>query len=146
MLLRANQLIAADVKRGIALAPELLSACNLAGRQPWLQILGADGSVTTYSLGSPPSAIWRGQVLMRCGQAYGVDGQIKVGTRFQNRVVLDGLVPSLREWAGCSLPQAEVMPQAPVCWAPASGLVQWQLQTTSNGVSTNQDGSALLKG
>ena len=96
LLLRANQLIAADVERGIALAPELVSACNLAGRQPWLQILGADGSITTYSLGSPPSAIWRGQVLMRCGPAYGLDGQIKAGSTPQNRVVLDGLVPSFR--------------------------------------------------
>ena len=72
LLLRANQLITADVERGIALAPELASACNFAGRQPWLQILGVDGSITTYSLGSPPSAIWRGQVLMRCGPAYGL--------------------------------------------------------------------------
>ena len=43
LLLRANQLVAADVARGVALAPELVSACNLAGRQPWLQILSADG-------------------------------------------------------------------------------------------------------
>ena len=99
LLLRANQLITADVERGMALAPELVSACNLAGRQPWLQILGADGSITTYSLGSPPSAIWRGQVLMRCGPAYGLDGQIKAGSTFQNRVVLDGLTPiSGRGW------------------------------------------------
>ena len=146
LLLRANQLVAADVERGVALAPELLSSCNLAGRQLWLQLLGADGSVTTYSLGSPPSAIWRGQVLMRCGPAYGLDGQIKVGARSQNRVVLDGLVSSSPVWTGCALPEAEAMPQAPVCWEPASGLVQWQLQTTSNGVSTNQDGQALLKG
>ena len=146
LLLRAHQLIAADVERGIALAPELVSACNLAGRQPWLQILGADGSVTTYSLGSPPSAIWRAQVLMRCGPAYGLDGQIKEGSAPQNRVVLDGLVPSARAWAGCALPEAEAIPQAPVCWEPASGLVQWQLQTTSNGASTKQDGQALLKG
>ena len=62
LLLRAHQLIAADVQRGMALAPELVSDCNLAGRQPWLQILGADGSITTYTLGSPPSAIWHGQV------------------------------------------------------------------------------------
>ena len=146
LLLRANQLIAADVERGIALAPELASNCNLAGRQPWMQILGADGSVTTYSLGLPPSAIWRGQVLMRCGPAYGLDGQIKAGGTFQNRVVLDGLVPSAKARAGCALPEAEAMPQAPVCWELMSGLVQWQLQTTSNGVSANQDGSALLKG
>ena len=146
LLLRANQLIAADVERGIALAPELMSACNLAGRQPWLQIVGADGSITTYSLGSPPSAIWSGQVLMRCGPAYGLDGQIKAGGKPQNRVLLDGLVPSARAWAGCSLTEAEPFLDAPVCWEPASGLVQWQLQTTSNGVSTQEDGQALLKG
>ena len=146
LLLRANQLIAADVERGIALAPELVSACNLAGRQPWLQLLGADGSITTYSLGSPPSAIWSGQVLMRCGPAYGLDGQIKAGARFQNRVVLDGLVLPSRAWAGCSLPQGEIFSDAPVCWELASGLVQWQLQTTSDGVSTQKEGQALLKG
>ena len=146
LLLRANQLITADVERGIALAPELASNCNLAGRKPWLQILAVDGSVTTYSLGSPPSAIWRGQVLMRCGPAYGLDGQIKAGGTFQNRVVLDGLAHSSREWVGCSLPQAETFSEAAACWEPASGLVQWQLQTTSKGVSTKQDGQALLKG
>ena len=146
LLLRAHQLIAADVQRGMALAPELESACNVAGRQPWLQILGADGSVTTFSLGLPPSPIWRGQVLMRCGPAYGLDGQIKAGGIFQNRVVLDGLVRSSRAWAGCSLPRAEPLREAPVCWEPKSGLVQWQLHTTSNGVSTKKDGQALLKG
>ena len=146
LLLRANQLITADVERGIALAPELVSACNLAGRQLWLQILGADGSITTYSLGSPPSPIWHGQVLMRCGPAYGIDGQIKQGSPAQNRVVLDGLVPSSREWAGCSLPQAETFAEAPVCWEPASGLVQWQLPITSGGSSSQSDGQALLKG
>ena len=146
LLLRANQLITADVARGIALAPELVSACNLAGRQPWLQILAVDGSITTYSLGSQPSAIWRGQVLMRCGPAYGLDGQIKEGSAPQNRVVLDGLVPSARAWAGCALPEAEAIPQAPVCWEPASGLVQWQLQITSDDVSSQKGGQALLKG
>ena len=146
LLLRAHQLIAADVERGITLAPALVSACNLAGRQPWLQILADDGSITTYSLGSPPSAIWQGQVLMRCGPAYGLDGQIKAGGTFQNRVVPDGLVPSSRAWAGCALPEAEAIPHAPVCWEQRSGLVQWQLQTTSNGVSTKRDGQALLKG
>ena len=146
LLLRANQLITADVELGIALAPELVSACNLSGRQPWLQILGADGSVTTYSLGSPPSAIWRGQVLMRCGPAYGLDGQIKAGSAPQNRVVLDGLTPLSRAWAGCSLPEAEPFLDAHVCWEPASGLVQWQLQINSNGVSPQRAGQALLEG
>jgi hypothetical protein len=146
LLSRANQLIAADVERGNALAPELVAACNLAGRQLWLQIVGANGSITTYSMGSPPSAIWRGQVLMRCGQAYGLDGGIKAGSRPQNRVVLDGLVEQPQSWIGCSLPQAEVMPEVPVCWEPASGLVQWQLQIISNDVSIKKDGEALLEG
>ena len=146
LLLRANQLITADVARGIALAPELVSACNLAGRQPWLQILGADGSITTYSLGSPPSPIWRDQVLMRCGPAYGLDGQIKAGSTPQNRVVLDGLLSSSGAWPGCSLPKAETFLDAPVCWEPASGLVQWQLQRTSNRVTTQKADQALLKG
>ena len=123
LLLRANQLITADVERGIALAPELVSACNLAGRQPWLQILGADGSMTTYSLGSPPSPIWRDQVLMRCGPAYGLDSQIKAGSTPQNRVVLDGLTPLSRAWVGCSLPMPEPLCEAPVCWEPKSGAV-----------------------
>ena len=146
LLLRVNQLITADVERGIALAPELASACNLAGRQLWLQILGADGSITTFSLGSPPSPIWHGQVLMRCGPAYGLDGQIKASSKPQNRVVLDGLTSLAGAWTGCSLPQAEVLPNVPVCWEQASGLVQWQLQITSHGVPTPKAGQALLEG
>ena len=146
LLLRANQLITADVERGIALAPELASACNLAGRQLWLQILGADGSITSFSLGSPPSPIWRGQVLMRCGPAYGLDGHIKAASTSQNRVVLDGLTPLSGAWTGCLLRQAEAMSNVPVCWEPASGLVQWQLQINGNGVSTQKAGQALLEG
>ena len=124
----------------MALAPELVSACNLAGRQPWLQILGADGSITTYSLGSPPSPIWRDQVLLRCRPAYGLDGQIQAGSTSQNRVVLDGLTSLPGAWTGCSLPLAEAISQAPVCWEPASGLVQWQLQITSDDVSSQKGG------
>ena len=123
-----------------------MSACNLAGRQPWLQILGADGSITTFSLGSPPSPIWHGQVLMRCGPAYGLDGQIQAASTPQNRVVLDGLTPRSGAWTGCSLPQAEAMSNVSVCWEPASGLVQWQLQIASHGVPTQKAGQALLEG
>ena len=146
LLLRAHQLIAADVERGIALAPELVSACNLGGRQPLLQILGVDGSITTYSIGKAPSGIWQGEVLMRCGPAYGLDGQIKAGTPPQNRVVLDGLVPSSQAWAGCFLPKAETFSEASACWEPGSGLVQWQLQRTSNGLTSQKESQALLKG
>ena len=146
LLLRANQLITADVERGISLAPELVSPCHLAGRKRWLQLLNADGSITTYSIGKAPSGIWQGEVLMRCGPAYGLDGQIKAGARSQNRVVLDGLVSSSLEWAGCSLPKAEFLHEAPVCWERESGLVQWQLQITGSGISSQRNGQALLKG
>ncbi len=66
------------------------TACNLAGRQPLLQLqLPAGKPPITWSLGVAPSAIWRGQVLMRCGPAYGLDGQPSLTGSWQNRVVLD---------------------------------------------------------
>jgi type II secretory pathway pseudopilin PulG len=77
---RALSLIAGDLQRGTVLALDpaaagLVPACGLAGRRPVLQILGSDGRLTTYSVGTPPDAIWRGWVLMRCGRAFGADGQ-----------------------------------------------------------------------
>ena len=146
LLLRVNQLIAADVERGVALAPELQSPCPLAGRQPWLQILSTEGALTTYSLGKAPSPIWQDQVLMRCGPAYGLDGQIKAGSTPQNRVVLDGLSGALHTWAGCQLPQAAFMQDVAVCWEPASGSVQWQLQFERDVGKSYLKGQALLKG
>ena len=83
---------------------------------------------------------------MRCGPAYGLDGQIKAGGTSQNRVVLDDLAPRSGAWTGCSLPKAEVIPSASICWEPASGLVQWQLQSISNGISSQKNGQDLLKG
>ena len=142
LLLRANQLIAADIKRGVAPAPELAPACPLAGRQLWLQILGADGALITYSVGTPPSGIWQGQVLMRCGPAYGLDGQIAAGSQHQNRVVLDQLETSPGD--GCSLPIGQQMAGVPVCWEPSSGLVQWQLQLEREGLVSQREGQALL--
>lgn len=64
-------------------------ACNLTGRRVLVQIVsGADP--VTYSLGPAPSSIWRGEVLMRCGPAYGLDGEPGSGAS-QNRVLSDGL-------------------------------------------------------
>ena len=146
LLLWANQLIAADVERGVALAPELQSRCPLAGRQPWLQILSRAGDLTTYSLGKAPSPIWTGKVLMRCGPAYGLDGEIKAGSTPHNRVVLDGLSGAFHTWSGCQLPQAAVMQEVAVCWEPASGLVQWQLQLERDGAMSSRVGQALLDG
>ena len=71
-------------------APAAGEPCALAGRTPVLHLQTVAGPIT-YTLGSPPDAtIWRGQVLMRCGPAYGLDGQLNPGTP-QNRVLLDGL-------------------------------------------------------
>ena len=64
--------------------------CALADRQPKLAITPRDGSGSVvYSLGPAPSAIWRGDVLMRCGPAFDLHGGIRRGSRYQNRVVLD---------------------------------------------------------
>ena len=78
-------------------APSHQWSCGMAGRQPVLAI-SLDSSSTevssrviVYSVGAAPSAIWRGQVLMRCGPAYGLDGVIRSGGRAQNRVLIDGL-------------------------------------------------------
>ena len=66
--------------------------CALADRQPKLAITPRDGSGSVvYSLGPAPSAIWRGDVLMRCGPAFDLHGRIRRGSRYQNRVVLDGV-------------------------------------------------------
>ena len=71
--------------------------CGLAGRQPVLAIsldshnTRASAQTIVYSVGSAPSPIWRGQVLMHCGPAYGLDGAIRPGGQAQNRVLIDGL-------------------------------------------------------
>ncbi|MFN9629664.1 MAG: prepilin-type N-terminal cleavage/methylation domain-containing protein [Cyanobacteriota bacterium] len=63
--------------------------CGLGGREP-VAALEVNGRTVTYSLGAAPSKIWRGMVLMRCGPAYGLSGDLSGGTA-QNRVLLDGL-------------------------------------------------------
>ena len=66
--------------------------CALADRQPRLAITPRDGSEpVVYSLGPAPSAIWRGDVLMRCGPAFDLQGGVRSDSRYQNRVVLDGV-------------------------------------------------------
>ena len=67
-------------------------ACALSERQPKLVITPKDGSEPVlYSLGPAPSAIWRGDVVMRCGPAFDLQGRVRSGSRYQNRVVLDGV-------------------------------------------------------
>lgn len=71
--------------------------CSLAGRNAVLAIAlspsdpGARQQAIVYSVGAAPSPIWRGQVLMRCGPAYGLDGRMNPDSSAQNRVLLDGL-------------------------------------------------------
>ena len=78
-------------------APSATWPCSLAGRRPVLAIaLSANDpeareQAIVYSVGTAPSTIWRGHVLMRCGPAYGLDGQMDLGSTAQNRVLLDAL-------------------------------------------------------
>ena len=72
-------------------------SCGMAGRKPVLAIHldSSNNQVSSqtivYSVGAAPSPIWRGQVLMRCGPAYGLDGVIRSEGRAQNRVLIDAL-------------------------------------------------------
>ena len=86
-LLRSEILRADRLELGES--PGLQPACSLSGRRPVLQLQTAQGTIS-YTLSPPPSAIWRGQVLMRCGPAYGLDGEPSAGISL-NRVLLDGL-------------------------------------------------------
>ena len=90
-------------------------SCGMAGRQPVLAI-GLDGSdsrasaqTIVYSVGAAPSAIWRGQVLMRCGPAYGLDGVIRPGGQVQNRVLIDGLPKEGLGFQARQDPQSKVL-------------------------------------
>lgn len=93
MAARALALLRTDVARAGAVVlggtGEGASACGLAGRAVLLHLEGPAG-VVTYTAGAAPSAIWRGQVLMRCGPAFGLHGEPSPG-QAQNRVLVDGL-------------------------------------------------------
>lgn len=88
---RTLDLLRADLLRAdtVRLAASPAAACPLSGRVPLLEIGSPQGAIT-YAQGLPPSAIWRGRVLMRCGPAFGLDGEPSAGSP-QNRVVIDAL-------------------------------------------------------
>ena len=97
--LRSLDLVASDLRQatGISASPDLAEpACSLAGRTPVLQLETAAGPIT-YAFGRAPSAIWRAQVLMRCGPAHGLDGALSAGGSTPNRVVIDGLMAAAAE-------------------------------------------------
>ena len=100
---RLFDLLRSDLRlaSGISPHPELEApVCSLAGRQPVLHLSTSSGPIT-YSVGPPPSAIWRGQVLVRCGPAYGLDGTVSMDAIAVSRVVLDGLRSPLVQSQGC---------------------------------------------
>ena len=90
-------------------------SCGMAGRQPVLAIsldpsnTEASSQTIVYSVGAAPSAIWRGQVLMRCGPAYGLDGAIRPGGQAQNRVLIDGLSKEGLGFQARQDPQSKVL-------------------------------------
>ena len=88
---RVVALLRGDLNRAqrVDLALGVGAACGLGGRDPVLQLQTPAGPIT-YTVGSAPSAIWRGRVLMRCGPAFGLHGEPSAGAA-QNRVLLDGL-------------------------------------------------------
>ena len=98
---RTLALIQSDLARGHhwQIEPPFSSLwpCSLAGRDPVLAIATTTnssqvhGRAIVYSVGAAPSAIWRGQVLMRCGPAFDLNGEPNLSGRFQNRVVIDAL-------------------------------------------------------
>ena len=72
--------------------------CRMSGRRPVLAIATQQADAQArgdraivYSVGMAPDAIWRGEVLMRCGPAYSLDGVPNLRGAFQNRVLLDAL-------------------------------------------------------
>jgi len=92
---RTLELIRAELAQAEAVSTTTLppagAACPLGGRDVVLHLaMGPGRAPVTYSVGGAPSAIWRGQVLMRCGPAFGLDGRASTGEAL-NRVVIDGL-------------------------------------------------------
>ena len=67
-------------------------SCPMAHRDVLIAIHPVHGSAPVlYSLGSAPSGIWRGKVLMRCGPAFDLQGRSRASSTYQNRVVLDAI-------------------------------------------------------
>ena len=92
---RTLALVKQDLNQAVAWqidpSPSADWPCSLAGRRPLLAIQPRNGSnPVVYSLGTAPSAIWQGQVLMRCGPAFDLNGRSSGGS-YQNRVVLDAV-------------------------------------------------------
>lgn len=88
---RTLELIRSEVQRAEAVRGDgdSSSLCGLGGRRVALELDTLQGTIT-YTVGAAPSGIWRGEVLMRCGPAYGLHGEPSAGMA-QNRVLIDAL-------------------------------------------------------
>ena len=137
---RTLALIRDDVERAsrISSTPQLEQhACSLAGRLPVLHLSTVAGPIT-YSVGAAPSAIWRGQVLMRCGPAFGLNGEPSPNSQSQNRVLLDGLAVAPQPWSNCNrlLPAGGMALDlagssargVSACYQPTTGLLALRLE------------------
>jgi type II secretory pathway pseudopilin PulG len=94
---RGLDLLRADLQRASSLAADAgvsgqAAACGLSRRTVVLHLQTPEGPIT-YSVGRPAEPIWRGQVLMRCGTVFGLDGTPSSGKAL-NRVLFDGLPTS----------------------------------------------------
>jgi hypothetical protein len=133
---RTLELVKSDLVRATAVSatPEREQhACGLSGRTPVLHVTTAAGPIT-YSVGTAPSSIWRGRVLMRCGPAFALDGELSQGAIPLNRVVIDGLADQPSAWQFCSLQAGTDLAGSAkqgfsVCLQPEMGLVRlWLTQ------------------
>ncbi|MFQ6537786.1 prepilin-type N-terminal cleavage/methylation domain-containing protein [Aphanothece stagnina] len=88
-LVRSELQLASVVELGDSGGGVLVPACNLGGRTLVMQFQTPAG-VISYTQGAAPDPIWRGEVLMRCGPAYGLDGTWSGGSPL-TRVVIDAL-------------------------------------------------------
>ena len=93
---RALQLIKEDLAQAktwqLLPDPQPDWPCPIANRDVLIAIHPAHGTAPVlYSFGTAPSGIWRGQVLMRCGPAFDLQGRSRVSSSYQNRVVLDAI-------------------------------------------------------
>jgi prepilin-type N-terminal cleavage/methylation domain-containing protein len=96
---RALELVRGELQRAEVVTLQageapLPAGCSLAGRAFVLQLQGRNRGgqsvAVLYSGGGAPSSIWRGDVLMRCGPAYGLDGEWSEGAAL-SRVLIDAL-------------------------------------------------------
>ena len=120
---RTLALIRDDVQRSsrISTNPQLEQhACNLGGRVAVLHLSTAAGAIT-YSVGTAPSSIWRGQVLMRCGPAFDLAGQPAVGSSSQNRVVIDGLTAKADPQQECGVAMTQMVNSTEELWRSRAG-------------------------